>query len=737
MFTNSDRTIQTILFVELLGGLGDILIALPAIHALARSHPDARMTVLTFSPGSELLQSDPLIHQVVCVRPGNARRAVEEILEQTSFDLIVTDVSYEGIADLIRNSAAPYTVTNLWRSPPDNELVGDRFLSILLLEGFITPEAAASKEPQLYLTTEERTIAHSALGKLSRPLIMLCPDAGMAIKRWSTENFITLGQALQQNYGATVVILVGSDLEQAEQMVKAIGKTAQLWPRGSLRHLAAALSHADLMIAADTGPARIAAALNIPTITLFGPSWHRRYGQPVPHINLQGAPTCPERLIHNFTEQRCWYSGECPFEWQTCLDDISPTQVLEAAKSLLNNGLTRGLGAIAPANTNSNINCSTSTYKDEQPFAPTPNSPPTFPPPSPSPSSPYPSSSPQHPTPQNLVLLRLDNIGDVIMTSPALRSLRESLPHARITLIASPGGSQVADLLPWVDEVIPCRSLWQDLGRLEFDPSREWNLIDTLKKRQFDAAIIFTSFSQSPHPAALLCAIAGIPVRIGESKEQDIGTLTHAVPFAPIELHQVERNLRLIESVGFPVHDRRLELAIPPLALPMPESYILLNPWTSCASRNYNPVRFAIAAHQLSQRTGWPVAVIGLDKDRDRTQPILDILGDRAIDLLGKTSLGDVVALIARAKLVLTNNTSTMHIADATQTSNVVMFAGTELESQWQPRHSPSRLLRRPTPCSPCYAFTCPYNMECLDIPPEAVVEAALEVIDAQQKIMV
>jgi ADP-heptose:LPS heptosyltransferase len=77
----------------------------------------------------------------------------------------------------------------------------------------------------------------------------------------------------------------------------------------------------------------------------------------------------------------------------------------------------------------------------------------------------------------------------------------------------------------------------------------------------------------------------------------------------------------------------------------------------------------------------------------------------------------------------LTNNTSTMHIADATQTPSVILYSGTEQESQWQPRHTPHRLLRRPTVCSPCYAFTCPYDLQCLDISPAEVVEAALDLL--------
>lgn len=330
---------------------------------------------------------------------------------------------------------------------------------------------------------------------------------------------------------------------------------------------------------------------------------------------------------------------------------------------------------------------------------------------------------------RNVLVMRLDNIGDVIMTSPTLRAIKENLPAAKLTLMASPAGALTQPLLPWVDEVLPWRVLWQDLGRLDFDPAREWKLIETLSQRQFDAAIILTSFSQSPHPAALVCYLAGIGLRLGESKESGQGILTHWVAPAPDEIHQVERNLRLIEAVGFKVGDRRLCLHIPKTITAIPNPYILLNPWTTCQSRDYDERRFATAARQLSQITSLPIVVTGTDKDRDRARPLLDILGEGAIDLIGATSLTEFAALIANAQLVLTNNTSTMHIADATNTPSVILFAGTELECQWQPRYTPVKLLRRPTVCSPCYAFTCPYNMECLDIPCEEVVAAGLELL--------
>lgn len=334
--------VHKILFVELLGGIGDVLIALPAIQAFARSHPTAELTVLTLPPGGELLESDPLIHQVVYADSSNPRKSVEVLLARHTFDVILSDTNYDGIEEVIQNSGASRVVTNLWRKPPPDERVGNRFLQILLAEGLIEADAGATSASStcalhLHLTPDEQRRAQEALGFCSRPLVFLCPDAGMQIKRWSTANFVTLGQTLQQRYGATVIVLVGSDLEQAAGIADAIGDKAQIWPRGKLRDLAAGIACADLMVAADTGPARIAAALNVPTITLFGPSWHGRYGQPAPHVNLQGYPECPERIISNFTEQRCWYGGVCPLDrgWQTCMETISPADVLAATERFL------------------------------------------------------------------------------------------------------------------------------------------------------------------------------------------------------------------------------------------------------------------------------------------------------------------------------------------------------------------------------------------------------------------
>lgn len=348
-----------------------------------------------------------------------------------------------------------------------------------------------------------------------------------------------------------------------------------------------------------------------------------------------------------------------------------------------------------------------------------------------------------------VLVVRLDNIGDVIMLGPALRAIRANLPQARITLMATPGGSQAAPLLPWVDDVMIHRVLWQDIsGAWPLDPARELALVDEIRGRKFDAAIIFTSFTQSPHPPAYVCYLAGIPLRIAQSKEFGGGVLTQWVRPLGDESHQVDRNLHLLRSAGFELAGTHLEVRVPAEAQARADEllaasgilpgqpFIALAPGASAAARRYNPERFGRVAAALGGRshplTGEPLTVALLGSQRE-----IDLIGGMAvagrpgiISLAWQTSVSELAGIINRAALVLANNSGPLHLADALNRPMVIMYSGTEWETQWQPRAAPATLMRRPTPCSPCFAFQCPYNMECLDFAPEEVVEATLTMLE-------
>ncbi|HOG47074.1 MAG TPA: glycosyltransferase family 9 protein [Anaerolineae bacterium] len=332
---------NSILFVELLGGVGDLVIALPAIHALALSHPQARVAVLTFAPGAELLAADPLVAQVYhavrgdAAQPDRPRRALEALLAGEPFDLIVSDTTYSGIDALLEGSGAR-VVSNLWRSSPPGRLIELRFLDILAEEGLIAPWACAL-QGRLALDAGDRLWAAAQL-PADRRRALLHPHVGMPIKRWPLERFVALGRALHDELGLEIVVSagVGAEAAQARELVAALGPGATLLAPGTLRQFAAAAAHAGLVVGADTGPVRLAGAVGALTITLFGPSWHGRYGLRPPNVNLQGYPQCPERHVPDFTRQRCWYAGQCPLGHRpSCLEDIAVGDVIEAAQRLL------------------------------------------------------------------------------------------------------------------------------------------------------------------------------------------------------------------------------------------------------------------------------------------------------------------------------------------------------------------------------------------------------------------
>ena len=335
---------------------------------------------------------------------------------------------------------------------------------------------------------------------------------------------------------------------------------------------------------------------------------------------------------------------------------------------------------------------------------------------------------------RNILVVRLDNIGDVIMLGPALRAVKETSPQARLTLLASPGGTTAVPLLPWIDDVITWRPIWQDVGgRMAFDPAHERELVDLLARRAFDAALIFTSFSQTPHVPGYVCYLAGIPLRAGESKEFAGSTLTVELKGTPDQLHQAERNLRLVEQLGFIANERQLIVALPQdarAAVPALLSaagieannpFILLHPGASAQARRYPAERYGVLARLLTRR-GWQVLVTGVERETDLVEEVIEHAPD-AHFLIGGTTLAEYAAVVELAALVICNDTLPMHLADAVRTPEIVLFSGTDYEEQWQPRATHSRLLRRKTSCHPCYLFECPIGLPCLDISPEEVIE--------------
>jgi ADP-heptose:LPS heptosyltransferase len=166
---------------------------------------------------------------------------------------------------------------------------------------------------------------------------------------------------------------------------------------------------------------------------------------------------------------------------------------------------------------------------------------------------------------KNVLCIRLDNMGDVLMTQPAMRALKESAHGRKITLLTSGVGAAIAPYIREVDAIIPFDVPWVKTSETRGKQQLQ-ALADELASRQFDAAVIFTAYSQNPLPAAMLCYYAGIRPVLGYCRENPYELINQWVPDKePFDyvIHEVERQLQLVRMAGGFASDTRLSLEIP------------------------------------------------------------------------------------------------------------------------------------------------------------------------------
>jgi len=343
---------------------------------------------------------------------------------------------------------------------------------------------------------------------------------------------------------------------------------------------------------------------------------------------------------------------------------------------------------------------------------------------------------------QRLLCVRLDSIGDVLMTTPAIRALRESLPDSEITLLTSPAGGAIARMTAEVDRVVEYEAPWMKATAAGREAEADIEIVDWLRDQHFDAAVIFTVFSQSALPAAMLCRLAGIPLTLARCRENPYQLLTdwlHEDEPADGIRHEVERQLSLVRAIGATARTTAMSLRAPRPAVERMErlleqrglgcrGWVLVHPGASAPSRRYPAAEFAAAARSLNLHDGLDVVVTGSCAERDLTTAVANEVPG-AIDLAGELGLDDLVALIQRAPLVITNNTGPAHIAAALGTPVVDLYAGTN--PQHTPWQGPSRVLTHRVACAPCFKSICPEgHNECLrGIGFEEVVAAARELL--------
>lgn len=345
---------------------------------------------------------------------------------------------------------------------------------------------------------------------------------------------------------------------------------------------------------------------------------------------------------------------------------------------------------------------------------------------------------------ENVLCIRLDTIGDVLMTTPALKALKASHPRRRLTLLTSSAGAATAALVPEIDHVIIYDAPWLKATAPRTNSCPEYEMAERLRNLNFDAAVIFTVYSQNPLPSAFMCYLADIPLRLAHCHENPYQLLTHWVKDPEPESclrHEVRRQLDLVATVGCFSKDEKMSLHVPPAAQARVQDILqklgvnqalpwaVIHPGATAPSRRYPPERFAQVAQLLALNMGYQIIFTGTEPERELIEQIQTAMGVASSALVGCLDLAELTALLAIAPILIANNTGPVHIAAAVGTPIVDLYALTN--PQHTPWGVPNRVLSHDVPCKYCYKSICPEgHHHCLQlITPESVVIAVCELL--------
>ncbi|GAP61933.1 heptosyltransferase II [Ardenticatena maritima] len=316
---------------------------------------------------------------------------------------------------------------------------------------------------------------------------------------------------------------------------------------------------------------------------------------------------------------------------------------------------------------------------------------------------------------RRLLVVKPADLGDLLFVTPALRALRETFPHARIDLFAPPRSAFLLRDCPYVDEIVAFDKYAFDDPRALLSPRGWWALARLawdLRRRRYDALVIprhLTTALGALKFAALALA-SGAPIRAGLDNGRG-WFLTHRVPDEGFGArHEVEYDLAVVATLGARTRDHRLWLPCDERAEAWAEALVqhwarplvVMHPGSGAYStaRRWPAEHFAALADAWYARHGGTVALV--DATADITSVVCTHAQAPLVDLGGRTTLLQTIALLRRADLFVGNDSGPLHLAAAAGVPVVGVYGPSNWRA-WGPWGAHTAVVHRDLPCQPCF----------------------------------
>jgi lipopolysaccharide heptosyltransferase II len=334
---------------------------------------------------------------------------------------------------------------------------------------------------------------------------------------------------------------------------------------------------------------------------------------------------------------------------------------------------------------------------------------------------------------KRILIIRTDRIGDVLLSTPVIKVLRERFPSSFIAFMARPYAEDIVKSNPYLNEVI----VYDKYGvHKSFLSTLKFAL--ALRRKKFDIALIL-------HPtnrAHIITFLAQIPKRIGYRKKFGF-LLTDSIEDLKYlgEKHESAYNFDLLKTIG--IENTSNELCLPineedrdfidsllkEKNILEKDKIIAVNPTASCRSKIWSPIRFGKVCRKLVDEFNVKIGLICSEKDIDICRKVASFMEKRSFIILSGLKLKQLACFLKNSELLISNDSAPVHIAAAVGTPVISIFGRNQAglsPTRWRPLGKEDIVLHREVGCRICLAHNCQKEFECLKaITDEDVLNAA------------
>ncbi|OGX44074.1 MAG: lipopolysaccharide heptosyltransferase II [Omnitrophica WOR_2 bacterium RIFCSPLOWO2_12_FULL_51_8] len=674
--------IDKILFITL-SNIGDVILTLPVLDCLATSFPQAEITVIAGPRAEEIFRHNPRVSRLVIYHKRSTWKEnfrLFQELKKEGFTLVVD----------LRNTLFGLLLPAKYRTAPISAPKSIAHMRDRHLHRLLKVTKSYQRLPNvtgnhsLWISRQDEDYIQNIFREnnitSADKIIVVAPGARSQVKRWPQDKFAQLPPLLEKEFSARIILAGDKDDLPAAKYINAhySNRLIDLCGKTSLTQLAQLLKRAACVLSNDSAVLHLSSYLNIPTVAIFGPTDEAKYG---PWSEIKA-------VVKKEIACRPCEKAQCRFGHLNCLHFIKPGDVLRQVKNIF----------------------------DPRPTA-------------------------QDPRPRDIfkriLIVRTDRIGDVLLSTPVINALREAYPSAYIAMMVSPQGKDIVDGNPYLDEAIIYDKEGKHRGW-----ARSWKFAQNLKKKRFELALVL-------HPTNrvhLVTFLAAIPRRVGYDRKMGFlltERLEHKKQLG--QKHELEYSLDLVRHLGIEPQDKAIFMPLRKEAeiwaaeflrqqgVKDSDKLLLIHPGASCPSKIWPPERFAQAADRLAQDYGLRVVIVAGPKDIALAKQAQEKMHQPAINLAGKTSLGQLAGLLKRCRIFICNDSGPMHIAAALEVPVIAIFGRAQdglSPRRWGPLGKQSFVLHKDVGCIECLAHNCVKQFTCLQaITVNDIVKAAASIL--------